>query len=141
MPGKSGGDITQVQFPVGAGGWNQLRAAQRAGKDILLDIDVQGHQQVRKRLPEAVSIFILPPSFRELEQRLRRRHSESSQAIRKRLAFARREVAHWPEYDYLIVNDRLPEAARALKAVVTAARFRSLCQQKRARKISRRFGG
>lgn len=121
--------------------WSQLRAAQRAGRDILLDIDVQGHQQVKQRLPEAISIFVLPPSFKELERRLRRRHSETSEAIHRRLMFARREVARWPGYDYLIVNDRLRDAAGALKAVVVAARFRTACQQKRAQKISRSFGG
>jgi guanylate kinase len=121
--------------------WIQLRAAQRSGKDILLDIDVQGHQQVKRRLPEAVSIFVMPPSFRELKRRLRLRHADTAEAIRKRLVFARREVARWPEYDYLIVNDRLMEAAQALKAVVVAARFRKLCQQKRAREILKTFGG
>ena len=59
----------------------QLRAAQEAGQDILLDIDVQGHRQVRRRLPEAVSVFILPPSFQELERRLRQRHSDSPEVI------------------------------------------------------------
>jgi guanylate kinase len=121
--------------------WRQVRAAQRAGKDILLDIDVQGHEQVKARMPEAVSIFILPPSFKELERRLRRRHSETPGAIRKRLVFAGREVRRWPEYDYLIVNSRLADAAPALKVVVMAARFRRCCQQKQAQEISRTFGG
>jgi guanylate kinase len=121
--------------------WNQLRKAQRAGKDILLDIDVQGHRQVKERLADAISVFVLPPSFRELKRRLRRRHSDAPQAIRHRLRAARKEVAHWPEYDYLIVNDRLGEATQALKAVVVAARFRKATQQKQARAICRAFGG
>jgi guanylate kinase len=119
----------------------QLRAAQEAGKDILLDIDVQGHRQVRKKLPEAVSIFVLPPSFRELARRLRARHSDTPEGIERRLRDARKEIRHWPEYDYLVVNDRLPQAVRALRAAVEAARVRRQTQQERARYICRTFGG
>ncbi|MFB3921661.1 MAG: guanylate kinase [Terriglobia bacterium] len=119
----------------------QLRAAQGAGKDILLDIDVQGHAQVRRRIPEAVSIFVLPPSYRELARRLRHRRSDAPEVIRRRLNNARREIRHWKEYDYLVVNDRLPEAVKALRAVVEAARCRRSVQQKRAREICRTFGG
>lgn len=121
--------------------WKQLRAAERMGKDILLDIDVQGHEQVKRRLPEAVSIFVLPPSFRELERRLRKRHSDAPEVIQKRLAFARNEVTHWPKYDYLIVNEHLARATRDLRAVVVAARLRRTCQRKRANQISKTFGG
>lgn len=119
----------------------QLRAAQEAGKDILLDIDVQGHRQVRKRLPEAVSIFVLPPSFAELERRLRHRHSDTSEVIERRLNDARQEIRHWPEYDYLVVNDRLPQATQALRAAVEAARFRRQVQQERVQHICKTFGG
>lgn len=119
----------------------QLRAAQEAGKDILLDIDVQGHRQVRKKLPEAVSIFVLPPSFRELARRLRARHSDIPDVIERRLRDARKEIRHWPEYDYLVVNDRLPQAVQALRAAVEAARVRRQTQQERARYICRTFGG
>ena len=119
----------------------QLRAAQEAGQDILLDINVQGHRQVRRRLPEAVSVFILPPSFQELERRLRQRHSDSPEVIERRLKTARREITHWPEYDYLVVNDRLPVAVRALRAIVDAARFRRYNQAERTREILKTFGG
>jgi guanylate kinase len=119
----------------------QIRAAQEAGRDIVLDIDVQGHRQVRKRLPEAVSVFVLPPSFRELEARLRHRHSDSPQVIQQRLDTAREEITHWPEYDYLVVNDRLPAAARALRSVVLGARFRRQNQTERAQDICKTFGG
>ncbi|HKS95959.1 MAG TPA: guanylate kinase [Terriglobia bacterium] len=119
----------------------ELGAAEATGRDILLDIDVQGHRQIKQRLPEAVSVFILPPSFEELERRLRRRHSDAPEVIAQRLADARQEVAQWPEFDYLVVNDRLPAATTALRAVVEAARHRRLCQQDRARKISETFGG
>ncbi len=119
----------------------QLQAAQEAGQDILLDIDVQGHQQVRKRLPEAVSVFIVPPSFRELSRRLRDRHSDSPQEIKRRLRTAHEEIVHWTEYDYLVVNDHLQDACRALRAIVRAARFRRPSQARRVEKIIETFGG
>ncbi|HEV2496052.1 MAG TPA: guanylate kinase [Terriglobia bacterium] len=119
----------------------ELGAAEATGRDILLDLDVQGHRQIKQRLPEAVSVFILPPSFEELDRRLRRRHLDAPEVIAQRLADARQEITHWPEYDYLVVNDRLPVATEALKSVVHAARHRRLCQQDRARKISETFGG
>jgi guanylate kinase len=121
--------------------WRELRKAQEAGQDVLLDIDVQGHRQVKRRLPEAVSVFLLPPSYRELERRLRNRHADSPEVIERRLKGARREIARWREYDYLIVNDRLPKAAAALTAVVEAARRRRPVQEGIALKICRTFGG
>jgi guanylate kinase len=119
----------------------QIRDAQEAGLDILLDIDVQGHQQVRGKLEECVSVFVLPPSFGELERRLRRRHADSPREIARRLETARREITHWPEYDYLVVNDRMTAATRALRAVVQGARFRRNNQAERARDICGTFEG
>ncbi|HMD84679.1 MAG TPA: guanylate kinase [Terriglobia bacterium] len=119
----------------------QLQTAQEAGQDILLDIDVKGHQQVRQRLPEAVSVFILPPSFAELSRRLRDRHSDAPEEIERRLQTAREEIAHWPEYDYLVVNDHLQGATQALRAIVRAARFRRPSQAGRVEKIIGTFGG
>ncbi len=121
--------------------WDQLQTAQVAGRDILLDIDVRGHRQVRRRLPEAVSIFLLPPSFQELERRLRHRHADAPAVIEKRLDTARKEITHWREYDYLVVNDHLSSATRALRAVVLAARFRRQNQQERVEDICKTFGG
>jgi len=124
--------------------WKSLRQAQAAGDDVLLDIDVQGHRQVRRQLPEAVSIFLLPPSFGELERRLRRRQSGEAAPegeTEQRLAAARREIGHWREYDFLIVNDKIAAADRALKAVVMAARSRRVIQEARAREIVETFGG
>jgi guanylate kinase len=119
----------------------QIDRALKAGRDILLDIDVQGHQQARKRLPEALSVFVLPPSFRELKRRLTRRHSDSPQVIEGRLAAARQEISHWPDYDYLVVNDRLSQATQALRAIVRAGRFRRQNQAERAQEICKTFGG
>jgi guanylate kinase len=121
--------------------WKALRRAQSDGHDVLLDIDVQGYRQVRRRLPEAVSVFVLPPSYEELERRLRRRHSDVPEEIARRLRDARREARRWREYDFLIVNDALESADRALLAVVMAARTRRVVQQQRAREIVNSFGG
>ncbi len=119
----------------------QIRKAQAAGKDVLHDIDVQGHRQVRRKLPDAVSIFLLPPSFRELERRLRKRHSDSQEVIRRRLRNAQKEIRRWREYDYLVVNNRLTSALRKLCAVVEAARVRRQVQQGSVQKILKTFGG
>jgi len=119
----------------------QIEKALAAGQDVLLDIDVQGHQQVKAILPEAISIFLLPPSFDELKRRLTDRHSDSPHVIEKRLAAARQEILHWADYDYIVVNDRLPSATQALKAIVRAGRFRRQSQANRAHEICRTFGG
>lgn len=121
--------------------WKAVQQAQDGGCDVLLDIDVQGHRQVKSRLPEAVSIFLLPPSAAELERRLRRRHQDTEEVIARRLAEAQCEVRCWEEYDFLIVNDKISSAERALKAVVMASRFRRGMQQDQARTIAKTFGG
>jgi guanylate kinase len=119
----------------------QIDKALGAGRDILLDIDVQGHRQIRKCLPEALSVFVMPPSFRELKRRLAERHSDSPLVIERRLAAACREITHWPDYDYLVVNDHLSLATQALRAIVRAGRFRRQNQAERAREICKTFGG
>ena len=121
--------------------WKALERARAAGYDVLLDIDVQGHRQVQRRLPEAVGIFLLPPSSDELERRLRRRHQDTEDVIARRLSEARREVRRWREYDFLIVNDKISSAEKALKAVVIATRSRRAMQEDQARAIARTFGG
>ena len=93
------------------------------GTDYLFDIDWQGGQQIRRQWPgDSVLIFILPPSMAELERRLRRRATDSSEAIMRRLAMAERELAHFGEYDYLVVNDNLDRAHTQLNAIVESAR-------------------
>jgi guanylate kinase len=104
--------------------WKALQNARARGKDAVLDIDVQGHGQVRRRLPDALSIFLLPPSLAELARRLRRRHSDAPEVIDNRLRAARQEIEHWSEYDYLVVNDRVSAAVRAVEMIVLAARLR-----------------
>jgi len=93
------------------------------GTDYLFDIDWQGGKQIRTQWPEeSVLIFILPPSIAELERRLRRRATESAEAIARRLDGAKRELQHYGEYDYLVVNDNLDRAFQQLNAIVEATR-------------------
>ncbi len=102
----------------------QLRLAPPGHRGVVLDLDVQGVRQLKARHPEAVSVFILPPSFAELERRLRARADEPDESIRRRLGEARVEIAHYAMFDYLIVNDDLEAAARELGAVVVAEQAR-----------------
>jgi guanylate kinase len=94
----------------------------KAGRDVLLEIDWQGAEQVRCAMPECVSIFILPPSRAELERRLRARATDSEATIEKRLAASREEIAHAGEFDCIVVNDRFEEALATLQSIVHAAR-------------------
>ncbi|MGQ9660007.1 MAG: guanylate kinase [Thermochromatium sp.] len=102
-----------------------------AGRDILLEIDWQGARQVRERFPEAIGVFVLPPSIEELERRLRGRGTDSDEVITHRMAEARNELAHFAEYSYLVVNDRFETALAALAAIVTAERQRLAYQRPR----------
>ena len=102
-----------------------LDRAIAAGRDILLDIDIQGARQIKDKYPrDAVTIFVLPPSFAELEGRLRKRGTEDEAAIVRRLRRAREEAQAFPEYDYLIKNADLEQSLTGLKAVVEAERLR-----------------
>jgi guanylate kinase len=102
-----------------------LDEAIASGRDILLDIDIQGARQIREAYPsDTATIFVLPPTFRELEQRLRRRGTESEAAIQGRLARAREEARAYDEYDYLIINRDVDESIRLLLSVVTAERLK-----------------
>lgn len=89
------------------------------GHDLLLEIDWQGAAQVRKAMPGAVSIFILPPSCAELQRRLRERATDSEAVIERRLREAVADMRHWPEFDYVIVNDDFERAVAELEAVLT----------------------
>jgi guanylate kinase len=95
-----------------------------AGRDLVLVIDVQGARQVRSHGANAIGIFVLPPSFEALEHRLRGRSKDSEEAIRKRLATARREIRAVAEYEYVIVNDELDACVDRLRAIVLAERAR-----------------
>lgn len=101
-----------------------LERAIRSGRDMLLDIDVQGARTIKRQYPSAVSIFVLPPSWRELEKRLALRGTDRKETIRKRLANARREIRAILRYDYFVVNRELRVALESLQAVVLAERLR-----------------
>ena len=94
------------------------------GRDILLEIDWQGAAQIRRIFPESISVFILPPSKKALEDRLKRRGKDNDAVIAKRMAAVREDVAHIAEFDYVIINDNLNEALRELNAVVLSTKLR-----------------
>jgi len=100
-----------------------LDEAQRGGNDLLLDIDVQGAAQIKRRIPEAVSIFILPPDRKTLEARLRHRSLDREDVIQRRLVTASREIEKYREYDYILINDRLEDSVEALKAILLTERL------------------
>jgi guanylate kinase len=100
-------------------GMASVTQALQQGAKLLLEIDWQGARQIRERLPEAHSIFILPPSRAALEQRLRQRSTDSDAVIRRRLRDSVGDLAHWVEFDYVVVNDRFEQAVTDLRAIVT----------------------
>jgi len=117
----------------------ELEKAKAAGVDILLDLDVQGAAQVRRRIPDAVTVFVLPPSYEVLEHRLRGRGQDDEAAIRRRLAAAGREIGAFENYDYAIVNEDLDACVEELKSIVRAARCRVAVVGERARAIEGTF--
>ena len=99
-----------------------IREELRQGRDVILEIEVKGALQVRARFPEALSIFVMPPSFEELRRRLVGRGTETPEQIQARLLTARQEVAMAADYDYIIVNDRVEDAALRLDHIIKAAK-------------------
>ena len=97
---------------------SQVEASLAAGQDLILEIDWQGAQQIRRALPECRSIFILPPSRAELERRLRGRGTDAEDVIQRRLQDAATDMTHWPEFDYVVVNDDFERALGELHAIV-----------------------
>lgn len=106
-----------------------------AGRDILLEIDWQGARQVRALFHDCIGIFVMPPSVEELERRLRGRGQDSEAVIARRVAAARDEMRHLHEFDYVIINNELPEAIEDLQAVVRAVRLRTAAQLDRHRAL------
>jgi guanylate kinase len=117
-----------------------LQIAENKGVDLVLDIDVQGAAQLKKRIPDAVTIFILAPSLEILEQRLRSRSQDSEETIRRRLADAAREIGDYDLYDYVLVNDDLELAAETLKSIVRAERVKRARVEEKIRPILATFG-
>ena len=107
-----------------------IREKLDAGIDVLLDIEVQGAAKVRARCPDALFIFIIPPSFEELSRRLHRRNTDSEDVIAGRLAKARQEFREIPKYDYLVINDKVANAVHEIEAILTAAECRVDCRSR-----------
>jgi guanylate kinase len=110
------------------------------GADVLLEIDWQGAQQVKRIFPQAVGVFILPPSLETLRTRLQQRAQDPPEVVERRLAAARSEMQHAPEFDFVIVNERFEQALAELAAVVTAARLRYASQADRLGDVFDRLG-
>lgn len=108
-----------------------LREQLDQGRDLVLEIDWQGARQVRQRFRDAVSVFILPPDRETLRQRLAARGQDSSEVIERRMQDAVSELSHYPEYDYLVVNDDFEQALRQLESVVISQRLRQAVQTQR----------
>ena len=106
-----------------------------AGRDVLLEIDWQGARQVRSKIPNAVSVFILPPSRKALEERMRKRGQDTEEVIQQRLAAARDEMSHYGEFDYVIVNEDFDTAVREMCSIFTASRLRKDAQVARHAKL------
>ena len=109
------------------------------GNDVVLVIDVQGARQVRLKRPGAATIFVMPPSFPILEQRLRGRSKDSEEAIQRRLQVARDEVASFTEYDFIVINDELTAAVDRLRGIVQAERCRLVSMRAEAARIVTTF--
>ncbi len=113
-----------------------LTEAQRKGTDLLLDIDVQGAAQIHQKVPDAVSIFVLPPDKKTLEWRLRKRGENNEDDIRRRLETASREIEEYERYKYVLVNDQLEKSIERFEAIVLSERLRregrTLSEQERA---------
>jgi len=119
-----------------------LEESRRKGLDLVLEIDVQGAAQVKRKLPESVAIFILPPSREELEHRLRSRGQDSGEEIARRLAQARDEIAVFGKYyDFCVVNDDMERAGREAQSIVTALRCSSVRRRPQVDQLLASFGG
>ncbi len=111
------------------------------GEDVLLDIDVQGAQILRKKRTDAISVFILPPSYQVLRERLTRRSLDAGFEIEKRLRIACREIGHYRDYDYLIINSELGVSVEELQSIILGARCRTAVRSESARSVLDTFGG
>ena len=116
-----------------------FESAVRQGRDLILDIDVQGARQLKVAIPEAISIFVLPPSREILEQRLRSRSQDSEEVIQRRLRGAAEEVRNYSQYDYVLINREIGEASARLAAIVEAERLRKARMEEEVRPILESF--
>lgn len=120
--------------------WSAVEEARKRGRDLLLDIDVQGASLLIKKLPSAVKIFILPPSSEKLALRLRNRSSDDDEVIERRLGEASREVNEFRSYDYVVVNDEIERSIGQLRAILSAERSKRQRMERAIQPILRGFG-
>lgn len=116
-----------------------IEQAEAAGKDLVLDIDVQGARQLKRKIPKAVTIFILAPSRQVLEQRLRARSEDSDEVIERRLREAAEEIRNYNAYDYILINEELTRSDETLAAIVRAERVRRTRMEEKIRPILETF--
>ena len=120
--------------------WSAVEEARKRGRDLLVDIDVQGASLLLKKLPSAVKIFILPPSNEKLALRLRNRSSDDDEAIERRLSEASREVNEYRSYDYVVVNDEIEPSIDQLRAIIAAERSKRERMERAIKPILKGFG-
>jgi guanylate kinase len=116
-----------------------LEQARAEGRDLVLDIDVQGARQLKSKIPEAVTVFILAPSREVLERRLRARGEDSEEVITRRLRDAAEEIRRYPDYDYILINRDLDESDATLKGIIDAERVRRVRMEDRIRPVLQTF--
>lgn len=118
-----------------------LDEARAQKRDLVLEIDVQGAEQVRKKLPKSIAIFIVPPSREELEKRIRARGQDGEDEIKRRLERARLEMERYLDYDYVVINEDVGRAGEAVRAIASGARSETKRNSDRVRQILKSFGG
>jgi guanylate kinase len=118
-----------------------LSQAREQNLDLVLEIDVQGAQQVKEKFSAAIMIFVLPPSMQDLEQRLRTRGQDSADEIERRLDRARQEMQRYRTYDFAVINDNLERAGQEIQAIALGSRCRVTRNEERIREILKSFGG
>ena len=111
------------------------------GEDVILDIDVQGAQTIRLKRPDTISVFVMPPSYKVLRERLERRRLDEGLVIKQRLKRACNEIRRYKEYDYLIVNQDLDDSIRELEAIISGNRCRRASRMESAKSVLATFGG
>ena len=115
----------------------EIELARRSHRGVVFDIDYQGARQIKAKVPDAVAVFILPPSMAELERRLRSRASDDEETVQRRLSNARAEIDHYAFFDYLVVNDDIEQAHRNLDSIVIAERARCRRNARSAERLLR----
>lgn len=115
--------------------WREIEGKREAGVDVFLDIDVQGARQVRGKVPDAVKVFVFPPSYQELRRRLETRRQDDPATVALRMRNALNEMREYGEFDYVIINDELEVATTELASIVTASRLRSNRMRTRVEQI------